>query len=73
MTERAQHLAWCRQRALEILDGGDKIAAVTSLMSDLLKHDKTLPTVPIVRRSVSVQLHGTAQEIRAFIEDCTET
>ncbi len=70
MTKDA-HLAWCRQRALELLDAGDPIAAVTSLINDLNKHDETTPTVPMIRRSVNVQIHGTAQETRAFIEDST--
>lgn len=43
MTERTveEHLAWCKQRALEYLDRGDLPNAVMSMASDLKKHPKT--------------------------------
>ncbi len=41
MTERADHLAWCKRRALEYLDSGDVANAVTSMLSDLGKHPET--------------------------------
>lgn len=41
MTDRAEHLAWCKQRALEYLDAGDLQNAVASMGSDLSKHPET--------------------------------
>ena len=38
---RAEHLAWCKQRALEYVAGGDTIQAITSMLSDLGKHPET--------------------------------
>lgn len=38
---REEHLAWCKTRALEYLDRGDVTNAVTSMLSDLGKHDET--------------------------------
>ena len=38
---REEHLAWCKQRALEYLDAGDIKNAVTSMLSDLGKHPET--------------------------------
>ena len=35
---RSEHLAWCKRRALEYLDAGDVMNAVTSMASDLGKH-----------------------------------
>jgi Tfp pilus assembly protein PilF len=35
---RDEHLAWCRERALEYLNRGDYQNAVTSMLSDLAKH-----------------------------------
>jgi hypothetical protein len=35
---RADHLAWCKQRALEYLDAGDRTNAIASMISDLRKH-----------------------------------
>lgn len=38
---RSEHLAWCKQRALEYLDKGDCANAVASIMSDMNKHPET--------------------------------
>ena len=38
---RQQHLEWCKKRALEYVDRGDLQQAVTSMMSDMQKHDET--------------------------------
>ena len=35
---RDEHLAWCKQRALEYLDRGELENAVASMASDLGKH-----------------------------------
>lgn len=39
--KRAEHLAWCKQRALEYVDRGDLKNAITSMLSDLGKHPET--------------------------------
>jgi hypothetical protein len=39
---RDQHLAWCKSRALEILDAGDISGACTSMLSDLTKWTEPL-------------------------------
>jgi hypothetical protein len=36
---RDEHLTWCKQRALEYVDRGDLLGAVTSMGSDLVKHE----------------------------------
>jgi hypothetical protein len=41
MKDRAEHLAWCKQRALEYVDAGDLASAVASMTSDLGKHEQT--------------------------------
>lgn len=38
---RAEHLAWCKERALEYVNMGDLRNAVTSMLSDLRKHPDT--------------------------------
>lgn len=35
---RAEHLNWCKKRALEYVDNGDMANALVSMMSDLGKH-----------------------------------
>jgi hypothetical protein len=38
---RDEHLAWCKQRALEYADRGDMANAIASMGSDLNKHPET--------------------------------
>ena len=38
---RAEHLEWCKKRALEYVDIGDLDQAWTSMASDLGKHEET--------------------------------
>ena len=45
---RSEHLAWCKQRALEYVDKGDLVNAVTSMLSDLGKHPETVTTNPFL-------------------------
>lgn len=42
MKTRDEHLAWCKERALQILESGDMPGAVASMISDLEKYDKPL-------------------------------
>ena len=41
MTSRAEHLQWCKDRALEYADRGDVANALASMTSDLRKHPGT--------------------------------
>lgn len=38
---RAEHLAWCKKRALQYCDAGDPRQAFASIMSDIRKHPET--------------------------------
>lgn len=38
---RQEHLAWCKNRALELLDAGNLENAFASMCSDLGKHPET--------------------------------
>lgn len=38
---RAEHLAWCKQRAIEYVDRGDVAQAWASMISDMSKHPGT--------------------------------
>lgn len=46
-TSRADHLAWCKARALQYLDAGDNDNAFASMMSDLGKHPETAGHIAI--------------------------
>ena len=39
--DRAEHLQWCKDRAMEYVKHGDFNSAVTSMLSDLTKHPDT--------------------------------
>jgi hypothetical protein len=43
MKTREEHLAWCKERALEYLKDGDITNAIISMASDLNKHPETKP------------------------------
>ena len=71
-TPRAEHLAWCKTRALEYIDAGDTQGAFASLMSDLNKHPDTADHGA---RELGAMLMmsgflSTVQEMRDFIEGC---
>ena len=41
MTSRAEHLSWCKKRALEYVERGENRDALTSMIADLGKHPET--------------------------------
>lgn len=42
MRTRAEHIKWCKERAIEEMDGTNKpTSAIISMMSDLRKHPET--------------------------------
>lgn len=38
---RAEHVQWCKDRAMEYVNQGDLLNGVTSMMSDMTKHPET--------------------------------
>jgi hypothetical protein len=72
MTTRAEHLAWCKERALEYADRGDTANAVASLTQDLGIHPDTAQSVSVVTELMfPLMLIGQFDrpgELRKFIE-----
>lgn len=69
---RAEHLAWAKERALEYIGAGDPQQAITSLFSDLRKHDDLRDHGAIELGSMLLfggHLSGV-REAREFIEGC---
>ncbi|MDP2566439.1 hypothetical protein [Pseudoalteromonas marina] len=68
---RADHLNWCKSRALEILEKkGDSSEAFNSMCSDLQKHDDTCNHVGIslgFAQMLGGSLKSTS-DVRNFIE-----
>jgi hypothetical protein len=52
---RAEHLQWCKDRALEYVELGDLDNAIASMQSDLNKHPETqLPMT--IKRATDLQI-----------------
>ena len=67
---RAEHLAWCKRRALEYCDSGDTKTAFSSMASDLSKHPETEghPAITLgMMELMSGRLNSPAA-MRRFIE-----
>lgn len=67
---RAEHLDWCKRRALEYVDHGDVQQAMTSMLSDLRKHPET-EKHPGLMLGAQLMFGGhlsTVDEVRKFIE-----
>lgn len=67
---RAEHVQWCKQRALAYIDAGDVRNGVTSMLSDLGKHPETADlTNTAFLMSLTVEDARTAREfINGFAE-----
>ena len=67
--DRAEHLQWCKDRAIEYLPG-DPQQAFASMTSDLRKHEETdNPTLALL--GASLLLGGqmeTPEQVRKWIE-----
>jgi hypothetical protein len=65
-------MKWAKDRALELLDGGDRTGAYASMASDMGKHNETQghPAI-MLGMTLMVGGHlGTDKEMRDFIEGC---
>jgi hypothetical protein len=65
---RAEHLAWCKCRALEYVDQGDLASAVTSMLSDLSKHPDTASNNPFLAAlALTYVTSGDVSGVRRWI------
>jgi hypothetical protein len=69
-TSRAEHLQWCKDRALQYLAINDVGGALASMFSDLGKHPETA-NHPAIRLGAMLMFSGhlsDKDEVRKFIE-----
>lgn len=66
MLSRSEHLKWSKVRALEYVDSGDCVQALSSMTSDLGKHPETRDSVQIC--FLGAQHIGSVPGMRRFIE-----
>jgi len=69
-TTEKEHLAWAKERALELLGEGKVQEAFTSMMSDLRKHDATQghPMLKLGPQLLEGHHLDTSIAMRKFIE-----
>lgn len=73
MKTRAEHLLWCKDRALEYVEHGDLNAALASFTSDMNKHEDTSTAlrndvgVTLIQLGVIAATSGNKQEMRNWI------
>ena len=67
---RSEHVAWCKQRALEYVDMGDLENAYASMCSDLNKHPETAghSAIGLGMQLMMIGQLNTPHEMRKFIE-----
>lgn len=68
--ERAQHLAWCKRRALEYVDSGDLTGAFASMASDMSKHEGTADHrgIDLGMNLLLIGSLSSREQMRRFIE-----
>lgn len=66
--DRAEHLAWAKQRALEYVDLGEQQNGIVSLISDMGKHPETEICVTLAFSSLVPMFKHTPDEVRKWIE-----
>jgi hypothetical protein len=70
MQPRAQHLEWCKKRALAYVDQGYVQQALSSMISDLRKHPKTAdhPGIALAVGSIAFGDLTTKDQVRDFVQ-----
>jgi hypothetical protein len=68
--DRAEHLAWAKQRAIEYAERGDTTKALASLVSDLHKHPELADHagISLMASMMFAGLLSDPAEVKAFIE-----
>lgn len=65
--DRAEHLQWCKDRALVYVDEGALEQAVLSLTSDLAKHPDTSSSFKGLESIAIMSLQEGPDSVRGFI------
>ena len=65
---RAEHLQWCKDRALEYVERGDGPQAIASMLSDLGKRPETALLAEIGGFLMLTVNINSLQDVRRFIE-----
>lgn len=70
-----EHLAWCKERALEFADVGDGPRCTSSMLSDIMKHEETSRSFEVGVRAAVAELgypdslaSATPAQLRHWVE-----
>jgi len=72
MMTRAEHMKWCKMRALEYVDAGQLDNAISSMLSDFTKHPETKPLVSDFGAMGLVAMRSGDKAVREFITGFAE-
>ena len=66
---RDEHLAWCKERALEYVDRRELGDAVASMSSDMMKHPETKDSALVLMELAILHItQGDVEGVRRWIE-----
>jgi hypothetical protein len=68
---RAEHMRWCKERALAYCDRGDVTDAIASMLSDLGKHPETAG-MQQMGMMLALGIDGDRRRCREFITGFAE-
>jgi hypothetical protein len=69
MMTRAEHIRWCKERALEYIEQGNARDAYASMVSDMHKHPETVEVMQMMAPLGMVKLQkGNLEGVRSWIE-----
>lgn len=71
MTTRGEHIDWCKQRALEVLETGDAKEAYAAMCQGLAEHSETAdhPAVELGMMRLMAGELDSKDAMKKFIED----
>lgn len=67
---RAEHLQWCKDRALEYIEAGDLNGSFASFSSDMTKHPETVThsALPLGNKMFFAGFLSSAREMTKWIQ-----
>ena len=65
---REKHVAWCKERALEYVDGGDLVNAVGSMISDMQDLGTDAVHPHLMATGAMLVADGDPEAVRRWIE-----
>ena len=65
---RQEHMRWCKDRAHKYIKAGNGQEAITSMLSDLRKHEGTAPSVQIAFSLMMMTNPKDMDAVREFVD-----